>query len=489
MSRSDGEAPRFAIIGAGISGILCAIKLLEAGHRNIIVYEKGDGVGGTWHRNTYPGLFCDVPSHTYCYSFEPNPEWSQVFSPGREILSYLEHTVAKYGVDQFIRYSEEVTACEYTGNQWRLTTKLESSDLADFIICATGVLHHPHYPKIPGLEKFEGHIIHSARWDHEVQLENKRIAVVGNGSTGVQLVAELASNSKHLVHYQRTPQWIRPIENPHFSEEQKRQFRLHPELLQEMRRDPAFYQTVNDFSTAITDPESDVAWGLQEFLAQNLEASVSNPLLKEKLLPDHRAGCKRIVSSPNYYQQIQRDNVDTVTCGIREIDARGVRDNDGGYHRFDIIALATGYNTLQFMRPMRVIGHNGVDLNERWAKRPAAYLATSVPDFPNFFMMSGPNGPIGNASLIDVSEMQWEYISQLIDVVLDKNLKGICVSNSAFEDFEERRIKAAKTTLFATGCDSWYLDDEGVPATWPWSMEHFEVMMKAPILDDYDHFR
>lgn len=483
---SDKGNKRFIIIGAGISGILSAIKLYERGFENVVVYEKGDSVGGTWRENTYPGLTCDVPSHVYTYSFAPNPEWSQVFSPGSEIREYIESTAKKFGVHELIRFNTEVTSCEFDGSRWNIETKNKDKDTGDFVIAATGVLHHPHYPDIKGEDSFSGKILHSARWDRRVTTEGQRIAVVGNGSTGVQLVSELAPKASHLVHYQRTPQWIRPVENPPFSEEQRQLFRSTPNLLREMRTDPQFYEVVDRFSAAITDPSSREADEMQQMMEDNLRESVIDPKLREKLKPDHQAGCKRLVSSPDYYQKVQLSNVEVVTCGIERITDVGILDCDENSREFDLIVLATGFKAHEFMRPMKVVGKDGASLDRIWGNRPVAYYAISVPGFPNFFMLNGPNSPVGNTSLIDVAERQWEYIEQLVDAVFDNHAVGISATTDALNDFEERRVDAAKQTIFATGCNSWYLDEEGVPATWPWTMQVFYEAMERPRFNDYE---
>ena len=466
------QEKRLIIIGAGVSGILSAIKLRERGFNNVVIYEKGNSPGGTWRENTYPGLTCDVPSHVYSFSFEPNPDWSRVFAAGSEIRDYIVHTAKKYNVYNSIHFIE---------------TQNGTTDHGDFIIAATGVLHHPHCPTVEGMENFTGKMMHTARWDHDIPLDDQRVAVIGNGSTGVQLVSALAPRAANVVHYQRTPQWVRPVENPFFTKEQKELFRADPALLDEMRNDPQFYEIVDRFSAAITDPESPEAQEIQQLVSQNLEHSISDPELKKKLTPDHQAGCKRLVSSPDYYQKIQRPNVAIVTSGIDHVAETGILDNDGVFREFDLIALATGFKAHEFVRPMEVIGRKGTELNSVWQKRPVAYYAISIPDFPNFFMLNGPNAPVGNTSLIDVAETQWGFIQQLIDTVIVNGATEICATSAALQEFEEKRIAAAKTTIFATGgCNSWYLDEEGVPATWPWTMQEFYEAMKHPKLNDFE---
>jgi cation diffusion facilitator CzcD-associated flavoprotein CzcO len=205
---------RFVIIGAGMSGILSAIKLREAGLTDFTLYEKADRLGGTWRENTYPGIGCDVPSHLYCYSFEPNAEWSHRFSPGGEIQGYFEDVARKYEVEKSIRFGEEITRCELREGRWQLETSTGRRDAADFVIAATGVLHHPQYPDIEGLDDFAGALFHSARWDHDVPLAGKRIGVIGTGSTAAQIVSGVVDRVSKLSLFQRTAQWIMPQENP-----------------------------------------------------------------------------------------------------------------------------------------------------------------------------------------------------------------------------------------------------------------------------------
>ena len=226
---------RVVVIGAGMAGILAGIKLLEAGYSQLAIYEKADRPGGTWRENTYPGLTCDVPSHHYTYSFERNPHWSRHLSPGPEIQAYFEHTVDKYQLQNLIRFNCEVVSARFTAeSRWELVLGNGSLDYADVVIAATGVLHHPRTPDIPGLDSFEGALFHTARWDHSVALDGARVGVIGTGSTGVQIVSALAGQVASLAHFVRTPQWIMPVENGHYSAAERQAFAGNPELLNEV---------------------------------------------------------------------------------------------------------------------------------------------------------------------------------------------------------------------------------------------------------------
>jgi cation diffusion facilitator CzcD-associated flavoprotein CzcO len=481
-----GRDLRVVVIGAGMAGILAGIKLQEAGYGDIVIYEKGDRVGGTWRENTYPGLTCDVPSHHYTYSFERNPDWTRHLPPGEEIEAYFERTSAKYGVDRLTRFNTEVVAAHYEDARWRLRLQDGSQDTADVVIAATGVLHHPSYPEISGIDSFAGTLFHSARWNHDIPLDGQRIGIIGNGSTGVQLVSALASRAARLDHYVRTPQWIMPVENGYFSAAERAAFRNDPQLLEQVMDFAGYNAAVEHYTHAITDIDSQAAREMGDLCRANLEQSVSDPQLREQLRPDHLPLCKRLVFSPDYYQAIQQPAARLVRSDIIAIEPAGIRTADGALHELDLIVLATGFRSNQFMRPMRITGRNGVTLEQAWAERPCAYLAISMPDFPNFFMLNGPNGPVGNFSLIDIAEHQWGYIAQLLQLLRGETCREIAPTHAALAAFEAERVEAAKKTVwFRGGCQSWYLDAQGIPASWPWNFSRFVAEMAAPRLDAF----
>ncbi len=476
---------RFAIIGAGMSGILSAIKLHEAGLDDYTIYEKAERLGGTWRENTYPGISCDVPSHLYSYSFEPNAEWTHVYSPGNEIQAYFERVARRHDVEQMIRFGEEVARCAFTGGRWHLETKSGRRDVFDFVIAATGVLHHPSLPDIAGLDTFGGALFHSARWNHDVELDGRRVGVIGTGSTAVQIVSALVDRVAKLALFQRTAQWIMPGMNPAYGEPEKAAFRSDPDMMRTLHADVSRMFAEN-FSNAVVNAESPGMKLIEVTCRANLENNVVDPLLREKLRPSYRAACKRLIFSPDFYVAIQKPNAELVTSGIERVEPAGVRTRDGHMHELDLLVLATGFRADRFMRPIDVIGRNGVRLAEVWAKRPTAYLSISIPGFPNLFMLNGPNGPVGNFSLIEVAELQFGYIRQLIERVRTGACREISPTQAATTRFDEERSEAAKSTIWTTGCRSWYLDDRGIPASWPWSFDRFREAMAAPRLDAYE---
>ncbi|KAA8959420.1 MAG: NAD(P)/FAD-dependent oxidoreductase [Mycobacterium sp.] len=468
-----------------MAGVLAAIKLRENGFGDVTVYEKADRLGGTWRDNTYPGIACDVPSHLYTYTFAPNPEWSHAFAPGPEILAYFESVANRYGVSSLIRYGEEVQRLEYHGNRWHIETSTGEHDEADVVIAATGVLHHPRYPEIKGLDAFAGPLFHSARWDHSVPLAGARVGVIGTGSSAVQITGAVTDVVGELHLFQRTPQWILPVDNPPTDPADRERYRADPQILVQLREqlNAAF---VRSFANAVVDVESNALKVLQDVARANLEDNVADPRLREKLRPDYRAGCKRLIISPNFYAAIQQPQARLVTERIAGVEPDGVRTVDGHLHHLDVLVLATGFRVDRFLRPIEVVGRGAVRLDDVWGQRPFAYLSVSVPDFPNLFMLNGPNGPVGNFSLIDVAEAQIDYLMQLIGLLADGRCRQVSASSEATARFEADRLEAAKKTVWVTGCRSWYLDDRGVPVAWPWSFGRFREVMTRPDLADYE---
>ena len=482
---SPSGRPRFLIIGAGMSGILSAIKLREAGLDNFAIYEKTDRLGGTWRENTYPGIACDVPSHFYSYSFALNPEWSHRFSPGAEIQAYFENVARRYGVEARIQYRKEITRCRFDHGRWTIEMADGSRDVGDVVIAATGVLHHPAYPAIDGLDTFAGPAFHSARWRHDVPLAGKRVGVIGTGSSAIQIVGALVDEVAELSLFQRTAQWIMPLGNPAYSEEEKAAFRQHPEAIRQLR-DEIAHMITDGFANHLSDVNSVQLQAIHDACVANLETSVKDPVLRERLRPTYRAACKRLIMSENFYDAIQRPNAALVTDPIERIEPAGVRTRDGHLHELDVLVLATGFRVGNFMRPMQVIGRDGTTLDHVWSDGPYAYMAISLPDFPNLFMLNGPNGPVGNFSLIEVAELQIAYILQLVDHVRSGACRELSASHAAMQRFDAERKQAAQTTIWSSGCRSWYLDASGVPTAWPWTFDRFVTEMSHPRLGDFD---
>lgn len=477
---------RFIVIGAGMSGILAAIKLREAGHEDVAVYEKAGRIGGTWRENHYPGLTCDVPAHCYTYSFAPHPDWSAFYAGGPEIQAYFEKVIADYGIDGLIHYNCEVASCVWTGEEWKVSFTDGATDRADVVIAASGVLHHPNIPQFDGIENFRGSIFHSTRWDHDVPTTGRKVGVIGCGSTGVQIVSALAGDAETLVHLQRSPQWIMPVQQFDYSEEERQAFRDDPGKIDAIRFSDEYWGGINRFNAAIIDPDSPEMAEISELCTRNLEESVRDPVLREKLRPNYNAACKRLVYSWSYYDAVQKPGVVVETGRIDRFEENGIRMADGTFHELDVVALATGFKADRFIRPATVTGLDNLELDTFWAQRPTAHYAVALPGFPNFFMLNGPTGPVGNFSLIDIAERQWTYIAQLLEPLAAGTARTVMPTVAAHADYERRRIEAAGKTVFASGCTSWYLDKDGVPLTWPWSYKAFADAMAKPVLSEFE---
>ena len=486
MSEASGRDLRIVVIGAGMAGILAAIKLREAGYSNFVIYEKAARLGGTWRENTYPGIACDVPAHLYTYTFEPNPNWSHVFAPGHEIQAYFEGVARKYNVTPSIQFNTEITRCVFDGGRWQLTTGQGEQLTADVVIAATGVLHYPNIPELDGLSDFKGACFHSARWNHEVALEGKRVGVIGTGSTAIQITSALVEKVAKFELFQRTAQWVMPIDNPAYSAEERAAFAADSGRIMAIR-DEAKRMMTDFIANAVINADSKEMASIERACLENLENNVSDAVLREKLRPNYRAACKRLIFSPDFYQAIQRPNAELVTDGITRVEAKGIRTADGRLHELDALVLATGFRADRFIRPTLVTGRGGVNLDDVWADRPIAYLSLSVPGFPNLFLLNGPNGPVGNFSLIQIAEMQLGYVMQLLNKLRDGECREISASATATRDFDHARVEAAKGAIWSTGCKSWYLDKFGVPASWPWSYARFAEEMAAPKFEAYEN--
>lgn len=474
---------KIAIIGAGMSGILAAIKLTEQGCKNVTMYEKADRLGGTWRDNTYPGLSCDVPSHHYTYRFEPNPDWTSQFASGEEIYRYFERAAHKYQVADKIVYGHEATQAEYRDGKWVLQFSNGRVETIDIIIAATGVLHHPVMPDIPGLDDFAGAKFHSARWDHSVDLKDKNVGVIGTGSTAMQIVPAIIDEVRHLSLFQRTAQWVLPLPNQEYSEQERAEFRANPELMRDLY-DKWANQFTHTFSRAVIGGKDELQ-KIAELCEINLETNVHDPVLREKLRPNYVATCKRLVMSDQFYPAIQKPNASLVTSPIERIEGGGVRTKDGQLHELDVLVLATGFDGHAYVRPMELVGRDGVKLSEAWHESAEAYRSIALPGFPNFFMMVGPNSPIGNFSVIMISEMQFDYIMQLIAHTAEIDKKAVEPTADATQAFNQAVKDAMQGTVWVTGCQSWYLDKNGNPTLWPWTFERFQEEMKEPDYADF----
>jgi cation diffusion facilitator CzcD-associated flavoprotein CzcO len=480
----SGRQPRIAIIGAGMSGIAAVVKLRKAGYTDLTVYEKADRVGGTWRENTYPGLSCDVASRWYSFSFALNPDWTHRYSYGPEIQAYMEKTAQDFGVTDIVQFNTPVTNLIYEAPIWHLTTGAGDEQGYDVVIGATGVLHHPVNPDIEGLDTFAGDCFHSARWDHSVSLEGKRVGVIGTGSTAAQIVGDVTDKVDQMFVFQRTPQWMVPLPQKEYSKTYKFFMKMFPFLMRIGYR--YYYELLVRNFGAATVGDKDKQALLSRLCQKNLEENVADLQLRAKLTPDYQAACKRLIFCSDFYPAMCRDNAHLVTETIERITPEGVQTSDGEVHEIDVLVLASGFNPGAFILPTKVTGEDGQDLEAVWDGAPRAHRAVAVPGFPNFWMLEGPTGPVGNLSLITISEHQIDYIVSMLDRMKTAGLTAIAAKEEAFETYNTSMTEALPKTVWVTGgCTSWYMDKTGMPNLYPFPPTQYLAEMHHPDFSEY----
>jgi cation diffusion facilitator CzcD-associated flavoprotein CzcO len=477
------RALKVAIIGAGMSGLCMAAKLQDAGIDSFTIFEKADDVGGTWRDNTYPGLTCDVPSRYYSYSFRPNPDWSRLLPPGPEIQTYFRQVAEERGIRPHIRFGATVTSARYDDGKWRLTTA-DGEETFDVLITATGVLRVPRYPEIPGRDTFAGPAFHSSRWDHSVSLPDKRIGLIGTGSTGVQIVAELGGEVRQLKVFQRTAQWVCPMANLRYSPLTRAALHRWSKLNWLPYRFWGWY-TKFMFGRAPIRPGFQ-RWLFTFLCRWNLRLSVRDPRLRAKLTPKDQPMCKRLIFAGHFYRSVRQPGVEVITDAIDHIEARGIVTADGTLHELDLLVYATGFDARAYVRPMEVIGEGGLSLDEAWADGPMAYRSVAVPGFPNLFMLMGPHSPIGNQSLVPIAEDQADYAMWWIEQLRDGRVRAAAPTEAATKEYNQSMKAAMPQTIWVTGCSSWYLGKDGLPELFPWTPETHRELLRRPELADFD---
>jgi len=480
QARSLPEHVRFAIAGSGFAGIGCGIRLKQANENDFVILERAADLGGTWRDNTYPGCACDVPSHLYSFSFEPNPRWSRTFSPQPEIWDYLRHCSTKYGVEPHVRYDHTVTEAAWDDERqvWNIETN-QGSLTADFFISGVGALSEPKLPDIPGIDKFEGALFHSAQWDHDYDLEDKRVAVIGTGASSIQFVPKIQPQVKQLHLFQRTAPWIVPQRDRDLSKLEKRLYRLFPPAQLAMRA--AIYWVRELFVLGFMRPRKG---GPNEKIAtRHLHSQVKDPELRRKLTPHYRMGCKRVLISDSYYPALQQPGVDVVTDGIAEIKANSIVTADGSEREIDALILGTGFFVTDMPVADYVKGRGGRTMGEHWQGSPQAYLGTTVNGFPNMFFLVGPNTGLGHNSIVFMIESQLNYLMECLGHMKARGADVFEVREEVQEAFNERIQRRLQGTVWNSGgCASWYLDENGKNTTiwpgftWPFRQEtrHFD---------------
>lgn len=448
------------IIGAGFGGIGMAIQLEKAGIRSYTIFERAHEVGGTWRDNTYPGAACDVPSHAYSLSFEQNPDWTRKFSPSSEIQAYLLGIVDKWKLRDHIEFGVEIDEARFDeeAGVWTLHRSDGETTTARVVISAVGGLVDPSLPDIPGIETFEGHTCHTARWDHDYDMEGKRVAVIGTGASAVQVVPSIATRVEHLTVFQRTPAWVVPKRDAEYSEEERERYRRFPLLLNLSR---AFKYWMSELFGPIVYLNAPRLSSRGERISlAHLRSQVKDPELRKKLTPDFQFGCKRMLISDDYWATFERENVDLECDPIERIEARGIRTKNGTLHEFDAIVFATGFELGLANAPFPIYGRDGRSLNEAWAGGAVAYKGMTVSGFPSWFILMGPNTGPGHTSVLVFTEAQIQHTLGAIKKMRDENLRYVDVRQDVQDRYNDR-IQARMPHMVWGNCNSWYLNDDG----------------------------
>jgi cation diffusion facilitator CzcD-associated flavoprotein CzcO len=454
------------IVGAGFSGLAAGIQLKRAGFQDFVILEKAERVGGTWRENTYPGAACDVPSHLYSYSFEPNPKWSRAYGGQAEILAYLEHCADKYGLRPHLKFGQHVDAARFdesTGT-WHVATAAGERFEARALLLGNGALHMPALPDIPGLDSFRGKRFHSARWDHDYDLTGKRVAVIGTGASAIQFVPQIAPKVARLEVYQRTAPWIVPKRDRTISSTEQWLFE-HVPATHWLRRTGLYWAMESRVVGFAYAPKVNEL--LENIVLRLLASAVPDPELRAKLTPNYRFGCKRVLISNDWYPALQRDNVDVITDRIESITPRGVRTVDGTEREVDALILGTGFRVSEYLSAIEIRGRDGVALNDAWRTSLRNYLGISVSGFPNLFLLMGPNTGLGHNSMIFMIEAQARYAASAIEQLRANQLAFVDVLPSAEQAFRAELARKMKNTVWTTGCQSWYQTPNGEVFLWP----------------------
>ncbi|KAA1425799.1 flavin-containing monooxygenase [Nocardioides antri] len=470
MTRSNAGHHEVVVIGAGISGIAAAIKLREAGLTgtdDVVILEKAETYGGTWRANTYPGCACDVPSGLYSFSFAPNSDWSRVYGTQPEILAYVDRVARDHGLEEVTRFGVEVLGASWDGEQWRVETT-HGELTARFLVAAAGPWNEPKIPDLPGLADFPGEVWHSARWNHDFDLDGKRVAVIGTGASAVQFVPEIQEQVADLHLFQRTAHWVLPkVDHPVPAAEKwvKRRIPLLDRTLTAVE-----YAAMEGVGTAFHHPRP-FMHALQKVGEAYLRAAVRDKALREKLTPDYLLGCKRILFSNSYLQSLTRPNVEVHATGVARVEGSTVVGADGSTAEVDAIILGTGFHILDMPVADRLRGADGRTLAEHWAGSPEAYLGTVVAGFPNAFLVLGPSLGTGHSSAFTIAEAQVAMIVDAVTTARGQGWAALAIrpeTQTAYVD--EVQAALAGTAYTATSCHSYYIDANGRNSfSWPWS--------------------
>ncbi|GAB3772038.1 cyclohexanone monooxygenase [Nocardioides ginsengisegetis] len=491
LDTDQSTTVKHLIVGAGFAGLCAAIKLQEDGETDFLVIEKGADVGGTWRDNTYPGAACDVPSQLYSYSFAPNPDWSMSFSPQPEIQAYIQKVARDAGVlDRFRFHTAFVSGAwddaagawvsEIEGDRGRETVRSTT------LVVGAGGLSEPKLPDIEGIEDFGGEVFHSARWDHSVDLAGKRVAVIGTGASAIQIVPKLQEVVGHLDVYQRTAPYVLPRNDRRYGRLEKAALRHLPGL-QKLYRSAIYWGRETYVPGFTRQPK--LALPAKKLALGNIAKGISDPELRAKVTPEFEIGCKRILISNTYYPALAAENCDLVTDRIARVTDRSIVTADGTEREIDVLVVATGFHTTELPITEHIAGRSGATLADQWRETGmAAYKGTTVPDFPNFFMLVGPNTGLGHSSMVFIIEAQVEYLRAAVATMEAHRYGTVEPTRAATDAWNADVQRRMQRTVWNTGgCASWYLDDHGRNTIlWPRTTVAFRRLLASFDVAAYD---
>ncbi|MFI9272791.1 flavin-containing monooxygenase [Kitasatospora sp. NPDC052896] len=477
---------RVAVIGSGFGGIGAGVRLRRAGITDFVILERADSVGGTWRDNSYPGCACDVPSHLYSFSFALNPDWPRSFSGQAEIRGYLERVTDTFGLRPHLRLRTEVTEARWEAarTRWRISTSA-GEWTADALVSATGPLSDPQIPELPGLAAFPGQVFHSSRWDHDHDLTGKRVAVVGTGASAVQIVPEIQPKVGRLTVFQRTPAWVLPKADREISAAERWLHRTVPATAA-VRRATLF--AVREFQVDAFVRRPGTLRLVQQLAERHLARQIADPVLRAKLTPDFRIGCKRILLSRTWYPALAAPNTELVAAGLTEVRGSTLVAADGSEHEVDAIVFGTGFHVTDMPIAERVFGVDGRSLAEEWKEGMAALRGSTVRGFPNLFFVIGPNTGLGNSSMILMIESQLNYLIDALRTLRSVGATALQPTERAQRHWNQRLQHRMGRTVWTTGgCRSWYLDSQGRNTVlWPGSTAEFRRATRRIDLAEYE---
>jgi cation diffusion facilitator CzcD-associated flavoprotein CzcO len=455
-----------AVVGGGFAGVGAAAMLARAGYRDVVVFEREPRLGGVWHHNTYPGAACDIPSHLYEFSFAMNPRWSRRYAPGAEIQAYLEAVAKPFDV----RLGTDVTAARFDGSRWTLTTSAGEHS-ADVLITACGQLNTPAVPPLPGLEDFEGPAFHTARWRHDVDLQGKRVGVIGTGCSAIQVVPAIQPEVAHVTVFQRSPGWTIPKGDFAYPKLAHRLFARFPVL---QRLDRAANYAFHDLAAyAMTRRKTAILRPFKALGQLQIRMAIKDRELRRKVTPADEIGCKRIMLTDSWYPTLTKPNVALTDARIERIQPHAIRTADGVEHPVDVLVLATGFRAHDFVAPLEIDAGDRT-LAQEWATVPRAYLGVTVPGFPNLFLLYGPNTNGGSGSVVATIEAQMAHVVAALGERERRGARTIVVTRDAASAFDSELRSALAGTVWHSGCTNWYVDSHGNdPSQWPWSWTEY----------------